>query len=524
MTRPQQHIIDQKAQRLFQSSLPPSWEIRSRNPDYRIDYAVEIFEQSQSTGLEFAVQLKGTEKPLITNKTVRFSVETEHLAYWMDKTRHPVFLVVIDVVKAKGWWFFVQQAVREGTIKRSWRTQTTVTIKIPIANTLTDISLLRKAVADAVPYMSSLWPGAVLPSIQAEKARLEELDPRWNVQINATHDKLDYVITPKDKPVDLHYTFHAADQDDLQKNIIGPLERGEPVMLTPAMLIISGSKLFEQGLKNPVSVQFQRLADAEVKLRIVDGEYIFDSLTAKLKGGMKNIYVSCDVAGGLLTISFESVPPGEREGPQPMSFCLRLNHYYEKEILKLPYFDQILRMVTALAEAKPLAFEFWKDGERKANIPIRLDDPSFFRTLCNSLRFVQRARNIARLLNLSPKLPPDIRRFPSDDIEHLHSLMTGEELRLPGDRYAVSTVATNGHELTEGAMLENIRFPIALKQFRVYDVETTLQVQITLPLVVIEKVEPRSDPGLSTVVCKGAAGTEMVLRRHTDTEGVSTRS
>ena len=50
MKRPNQHVIDTQAQRLFQQSLPAEWVIRPLASDYGIDYEVEIVEGGLLTG------------------------------------------------------------------------------------------------------------------------------------------------------------------------------------------------------------------------------------------------------------------------------------------------------------------------------------------------------------------------------------------------------------------------------------------------------------------------------------------
>jgi hypothetical protein len=62
----QSHIIDQRAQTIFQSYLPNFWTIREYKPDYGIDFAIELFEERLGTtdyitlGEHLFVQLKGS--------------------------------------------------------------------------------------------------------------------------------------------------------------------------------------------------------------------------------------------------------------------------------------------------------------------------------------------------------------------------------------------------------------------------------------------------------------------------------
>ena len=58
---PHEHEVQRWAERFVSNRLPPSWPIRRYEPDYGIDFEVEIFEHSNPTGRIFGLQVKGTE-------------------------------------------------------------------------------------------------------------------------------------------------------------------------------------------------------------------------------------------------------------------------------------------------------------------------------------------------------------------------------------------------------------------------------------------------------------------------------
>jgi tetratricopeptide (TPR) repeat protein len=62
--RPRSHRIEDQSRIAFERLLPPEWVYRRLCPDYGIDGAVEIFDDGgRSTGRQFNVQLKATDKP-----------------------------------------------------------------------------------------------------------------------------------------------------------------------------------------------------------------------------------------------------------------------------------------------------------------------------------------------------------------------------------------------------------------------------------------------------------------------------
>jgi hypothetical protein len=187
MKRPKQHQIDELAQRVFRDALPAEWVAREQRPDYGIDYLVEIGKSEKLTGLAFAVQLKGKKTLAHDGESILYqSLETRHLAYYLDKQRAPVFLVLVDVVTHEGYWLFLQRYALEHLKDVDWRRQTTVTLRLPAANSLKNIDALERAVEEADHLMAELRPSAVQGAITAERKRMETLDPRIRVEVSAT--------------------------------------------------------------------------------------------------------------------------------------------------------------------------------------------------------------------------------------------------------------------------------------------------------------------------------------------------
>jgi len=63
-------------------------------PDYGLDYEVEIVEKEKPTGKVFGVQLKGTRSPKYEDESLRLSFEVDKLIYYFEDICKPVFIVV----------------------------------------------------------------------------------------------------------------------------------------------------------------------------------------------------------------------------------------------------------------------------------------------------------------------------------------------------------------------------------------------------------------------------------------------
>lgn len=76
--RPSKHQTEDRSKVAFGRALPSEWVLRDKTHDYGIDQEVEIFtEESESTGIVFLVQLKGTKsKNKRTQKSVPLRLDT----------------------------------------------------------------------------------------------------------------------------------------------------------------------------------------------------------------------------------------------------------------------------------------------------------------------------------------------------------------------------------------------------------------------------------------------------------------
>ena len=215
MTRPIQHQIDERAKRVFCSQLRDSWVPREQNPDYRIDYTVEVFDGEESSGLFWHAQLKGTTsvKKLKTKPVVSFMFETEHLAYFVDKVSVPAYMVVVDTQCQEGWWVFLQQFEKE-KLRGDWREKREVAIHLPLDNTLADHKRLRKSIVDATSYMRDLNPSSISAAIEAERSRIESLDERFEVSLDLSGDGIGYKVRPSEQ---VEFKIHATGDSAVAK-------------------------------------------------------------------------------------------------------------------------------------------------------------------------------------------------------------------------------------------------------------------------------------------------------------------
>jgi hypothetical protein len=78
--RTREHELETESRRDFANRIPSRWVVRDVTPDYGIDQQVEIFEEGRATGLEFCLQLKGTDQDFPAALAV--SIPRPHADYY----------------------------------------------------------------------------------------------------------------------------------------------------------------------------------------------------------------------------------------------------------------------------------------------------------------------------------------------------------------------------------------------------------------------------------------------------------
>lgn len=114
----------------------PPWVVERIQKDLGEDLHVRIYEDGQSTGLSFYVQLKSTTKldglvPKRRKDSVAYSFEVKDLLHW-EGSNPPVVLVVWDVKTMAGVWQDVPEAIKQLDKRdKSWRARKSARVMLP---------------------------------------------------------------------------------------------------------------------------------------------------------------------------------------------------------------------------------------------------------------------------------------------------------------------------------------------------------------------------------------------------------
>ncbi|HLA64919.1 MAG TPA: DUF4365 domain-containing protein [Rhodothermales bacterium] len=167
-----QHAIDKAGQELLRSQLPAHWELRAYQPDYGLDFALEVFSppdsqrNSETLGEHIFIQLKSTEEASLaqlkvygrgnvekqpeilrrddlvaTVEVARISIETPELVTIERMgTGVPVLLVIADLSRSQCYFVCLNDYIDKILIPRydNYSEKLSRTIHVPTRNTIGD--------------------------------------------------------------------------------------------------------------------------------------------------------------------------------------------------------------------------------------------------------------------------------------------------------------------------------------------------------------------------------------------------
>lgn len=169
--RSRQQIMEEKSVEILKKTLPEEWVFHDYKPDYGIDYVIEVFKYlkeniniAETLGEQFLVQLKAVDKleKKTENIVARTNVENSKPIFFENNFKKieivkfridvsllmtiqtigaalPVLLIVVDLSDEGIYYICLNDYIDKIIIPtyQDYRTQDTITIKIPITNKIT---------------------------------------------------------------------------------------------------------------------------------------------------------------------------------------------------------------------------------------------------------------------------------------------------------------------------------------------------------------------------------------------------
>ena len=435
--------IERLAQNILNDSLPPGWLIRKQDPDIHVDYFVEIDDRSKPTGVIFGVQLKGTGSPRYSKNCIKISLKTKHLAYYLDKVKQSVFLVVVDIKKRQGYWIFVQEWAKDKLNNQKWREQNKIMVKIPLSNSLSDTQKLSEAISKAEIYMRDLWPSSIPAAIRHQKESLEKLDHRIQVDISYHGGKTACRLQAKE-------TFNFAIQFKGASHIMDKFselfDRGESAIFDIQEVIgVKGSplleSLFDSGKRGKLVIEPERKVQTSLVLSTIDPDEQDKTVVYGVEGLMWAGEKEARFEGGLKETPFKikfafPLPLSLGNNPLTVNLNFDCSEWQDIPVLSLPYFEKLKEFFTSIQESYSLRIVCEIKGNHiftatsQANI-----DRRFMELTIRHLQLLDKVRLIAKEANINPIYPKGglISKDEIETILLLHQLIRSGQYRQSGN-------------------------------------------------------------------------------------------
>ncbi|MCA9031418.1 MAG: DUF4365 domain-containing protein, partial [Planctomycetaceae bacterium] len=386
---------------------PSDWVFRTQTPDYGLDIMVEVFSAGRTSGLEFGVQVRGTNriKTICNNQFVTAKIETENLIDHLEKRRYPVFIFRVDNKSQTVYWECLQTHASQ-KLKKNWRNSKEVTIRIPTSQTLCQLDAFEQTLHDAVSFVNDLHPGSVAAAIRRRTAEIASLDDRLTATWNVSGEQILCHVTPKER-IALGLTLDASEASVLDEF----LKRGKTAEFTAT---VTGSKVLDGTSKVTLFKKPNTSFSAQaVGLRKNRPSVFFTFPGTVMTGGTEELHLSSDEA---CPFSVEST--FSRNSECSISCKWSLEIWDDCPVLDLPYFSDITSFVGEIATCDAVQFVI-----RHPNSEIRTDvtqlPAGHFDSLISALNTIRKSREIAHHHSVNPPLILD-----SDErtIDELHGL------------------------------------------------------------------------------------------------------
>jgi hypothetical protein len=429
----------QKEAENFIEKLLIEWLSRPQIPDVYVDFHFETVEQGEPSGFEFGIQVKGSKCG--EKSRLKTRMECKPLIYYRDKARTPVFIVLVDLIASTAHWVFAQQYLRECPHHTAVDKQKTFTVKFDPANSLEDFERFRDAVRSADRYVRDLYPGSPVAAISAKQAELQKLDP--DIGVTLSFDGREVLHFDPKKP--LHYTFHGLNPEGFQ-SFQAMLDHGDdfegPVEVTPP-----DSPLLRKLMSSKNGyLQFKpERPDGYVQITVPSTQHVVH-VDGKWRVGRKSIRFEGELQRSPLEVQLriEDWLDGA-ESKTTFETPISLVKWERQSILRLPGFDAVQSLVSALANRQELIVKYFVSGTNVGSLTAVSDKDKpvgkSIERLNSTVNWLAKVRHIALDYGVDVLLPKwkDITYRVQKTVDALDALATGNicEESISGTRFKI---------------------------------------------------------------------------------------
>lgn len=421
-------IVGNKAIEFLKTLLPQSWLWREQAPDFFIDYQVEVVETGELTGVQFGLQVKGSESVKIRKAGIRFRMNRKPLLYYRDNARLPVFLVLVDVKQRDAYWLFAQQYLREYAGAAQLDSQNTLSVTFNVEDCFSNQARFTEAVKAAEQYVRDLYPGSPIAAVKQRRHALQKLDPNIavNVSVQGGHEVVE--LHPG-KPLSL--TF-ASREVEAREQFLAMVKRGDVFLADMDLVGPLDSPLMRQLMpEGRYKLRFEpESRPGSVQLRWHTSEFLH--IDGFWRGGTQIMRFVGSVPDSPLSVEI-TVSRGATDDDFniTVSTPLRLNVWDGQLVSYLPWFDQLRSLAATLASGEEVELGYFVEGVRLGSGQLTATDNEINQHLHRELDWFERVRFLANHYRLDVRLPKttDITYQTERELAALWALTRGDSFQ-----------------------------------------------------------------------------------------------
>jgi hypothetical protein len=426
--------IEVRALRSFERDLPDTCIANVEAQDKQhLDFTLHLREAGRPSGIQFTAQVKGIARSR-GSRRVSKQFKREHLEYWIERSRLPVFIILVDVNREDAYYIFARDWAR--SYGNRWKEQNTTTVHVARTNRVSNHARFIQAIRDADLEMQR---SAGRHAIAAYTAR----DDRFTYELTHRASGECLVTIGARQPVDVHVTVTG---DAAVARFQQMLRTGQSEKFQPGELQFDGGPLFEyiqaEAHGKPIDLRMIAERDCHVAVLVEDEagsrSRAIDRLCGTMQSGLglDRIEFKTCLRDGILRLHGFLERNKERAGFRGrLNVSLDLAPWVGHRLPELPAIERIYQFAQKLANAKRSYIHFTVDG-----VPIEPPtelDPELTLTLATyitrMLEFYLALCDAATKLGVTPKLP-DLDMLSDEAIEQIAALLelckTGELVAL----------------------------------------------------------------------------------------------
>lgn len=428
------HQIDEAAQRLFRGCLPESWVIKKQEPDYHIDYLVEIVNEEELTGVEFYVQLKGSRKFSKKKKHVSLQMKAKHLKYYRNKSHRPVFIIVADLQHKQCYWLFIQEYIERYIADLNETTAIKKSINIPISNELSQsqIDVFKQVVVDSGKYMRELWPSSINAAVDLKLNTMKKLDPRLNIDISMGNGVTNYSMAPK-PGVEFEADFNLSFPENELEKLKEIIDYGGFKKLSVNKLKIDGSELlsdlFNSDKGSNIAVEFGKSVDkaieSEIEFLIGNDKRTLSGVCGVMHHGEKGSKFTGELKNSPFSLQMLCTRKNDNGLTVQFTCGFNQNKWADRNVLSLPFYEKLYNFYKDIDGDIQFSLALLSEGNTlfrgSSDAILKFDD---IRGEVEYLTLIKKIRNIASKYSIDLILP-SVDKFSDEDWENIEFLSSG---------------------------------------------------------------------------------------------------